>query len=86
MQSPGAGTNPARCRSGRKPIPGKRQPNEVGNVNKDLLRAIDRNLDFIFCEIGNHQKVSRRKVTWPNFVFSSKIIWAPDCRGTQLNL
>lgn len=74
MQRPGGRNKPGTLQIRKKANTGKHQPNEVGNVNKDLVRAIDCNLDFIFCEIENHLKVSRRKVTWPNFFFFSKII------------
>lgn len=48
MQRPGGRNKPGTLQIRKKANTGNHQPNELGNVNKDLVRAIDCNLDFIF--------------------------------------
>lgn len=63
---------------------GSYQPDKVGDMSKDRIRAIDCNSDFFFFnKMGNHQKMLRRKVAWFNFFLSSS--WLLIIEGTQWN-
>lgn len=45
---------------------GMHQPNEVGDMGKDLIRTLFA-VQIFFNEMGNHQKILRRKVTHSKF-------------------
>lgn len=66
MQRAGGRNRPGMLQLRKKASTGKHPPYKVGR--KDLVRAIDHNLDFIFCEMEHHQKISRRKVAGSKFM------------------